>query len=192
MVAVNRADDGGAGGIRTIFDGAYTQKQNVSDFIDAIDPRDIPLLSMLGMGSEAGSAVAGADSLAFPCINPTHTWQSDELIPSKATLTGADTGAPFTTVTIGTTAVDYFNVGDLVELNGTYGEVDSISSSGGTLTIVLADGSAALAANAVGDIVYNLGSMRLDGSAFTTVYSSPDLGSSSNYTKIFHDAVSFS
>ncbi len=192
MVAVNRADDGGAGGIRTIFDGAYTQKQNVSDFIDAIDPRDIPLLSMLGMGSEAGSAVAGADSLAFPCINPTHTWQSDELIPSKATLTGADTGSPFTTITIGTTAVNYFNVGDLVELNGTYGEVDSISTSGGTLTIVLADGSAALAANAVGDVVYNLGSMRLDGSAFTTVYSSTDLGSSSNYTQIFHDAVSVS
>ena len=77
MVAVNRADDGAAGGMRTIFDSAYTQKQNVSEFIDAIDPRDIPLLSMLGMGSEAGTAVAGADSLAFPCINPTHTWQSD-------------------------------------------------------------------------------------------------------------------
>ena len=62
MVAVNRADDGAAGGMRTIFDSAYTQKQNVSEFIDAIDPRDIPLLSMLGMGSEAGTAVAGADS----------------------------------------------------------------------------------------------------------------------------------
>ena len=30
MVEVNRADDGAAGGMRTIFDSAYTQKQNVS------------------------------------------------------------------------------------------------------------------------------------------------------------------
>ena len=192
MVAVNRADDGAAGGMRTIFDSAYTQKQNVSEFIDAIDPRDIPLLSMLGMGSEAGTAVAGADSLAFPCINPTHTWQSDELIPSKATLTGADSGSPYTTVTVGTTAINYFNIGDLVELNGTYGEISAVNTSGGAFTIVEADGSASLAANAVGDVVYNLGSLRLDGSAFTTVYSSTDLTSSSNYTQIFHDAVSVS
>ena len=192
MVAVNRADDGAAGGMRTIFDSAYTQKQNVSEFIDAIDPRDIPLLSMLGMGSEAGTAVAGADSLAFPCINPTHTWQSDELIPSKATLTGADSGSPYTPVTVGTTAINYFNIGDLVELNGTYGEISAVNTSGGAFTIVEADGSASLAANAVGDVVYNLGSLRLDGSAFTTVYSSTDLTSSSNYTQIFHDAVSVS
>ena len=192
MVAVNRADDGAAGGMRTIFDSAYTQKQNVSDFIDAIDPRDIPLLSMLGMGTEAGTAVAGADSLAFPCINPTHTWQSDELIPSKATLTGADTSDPYTTVTVGTTAVNYFNIGDLVELNGTYGEISAVNTSGGSFTIVQADGSASLAANAVGDVVYNLGSLRLDGAAFTTVYSSTDLTSASNYTQIFHDAVSVS
>jgi len=192
MVAVNRAADGAAGGMRTIFDGAYTQKENVSEFIDAIDPRDIPLLSMLGMGSEAGSAVAGADSLAFPCINPTHTWQSDELIPSKATLEAGDSSSPYTTVDVGVVAVNYFNVGDLVELNGTYGEVKTISTSGGTFVIEAVEGSAALAANSANDVVYNLGSMRNDGAAFTTTYSSTDLTSASNYTQIFHDAVSVS
>ena len=192
MVGVNRADDGAVGGMRTIFDSAYTQKLNVSDFIDAIDPRDIPLLSMLGMGSEAGTAVAGADSLAFPCLNPTHTWQSDSLIPSQATLTGADSSDPYTTLEVGTTAINYFSPGDLVELNGAYGEVKTINTSAGTMVFEAVEGSATPAANAVGDVAYNLGSMRNDGDVFSTTYATTDLTSASNYTQIFHDAVSVS
>ena len=192
MVGVNRADDGAVGGMRTIFDSAYTQKLNVSDFIDAIDPRDIPLLSMLGMGSEAGTAVAGADSLAFPCLNPTHTWQSDSLIPSQATLTGADSSDPYTTLEVGTVAINYFSPGDLVELNGAYGEVKTINTSAGTMVFEAVEGSATPAANAVGDVAYNLGSMRNDGDVFSTTYATTDLTSASNYTQIFHDAVSVS
>jgi len=192
MVGVNRAADGAAGGMRTIFDSAYTQKLNVSDFIDAIDPRDIPLLSMLGMGSEAGTAVAGADSLAFPCLNPTHTWQSDSLIPSQASLTAADTSDPFTTIAVGTVAINYFNVGDLVELQGTYGEIKTISSSGGTFVIEGVEGSTTPATQVLPLTVYNLGSMRNDGDVFSNVYSTTDLTSAHNYTQIFHDAVSVS
>jgi len=198
MVAINRADDGGVGGMRTIFDSAYTQKQNVSEFIDAIDPRDIPLLSIMGMGTEAGSASAGADSMAFPCLNTTHTWQSDELIPSKATLTAGDSSAG-ETVTIGVVAVNYFNLNDIVTLNNvarTYGIVTGISTSAGTLTIAAADetedAAHGLGVNLTGQIVYNLGNLRTDGSAFSTTYSTTDLGTDFNYTQIFHDAVSVS
>ena len=138
MVTAFTGTDGASGGMRSIFDsGAYTTKQNVSEFIDAIDPRDIPLLSMLGMGAEAGSAVAGADSLSFPCLNTTHTWQSDELIPSQVLLTGSD-GSGGETLTVGTTSVNYFKIGDLINVGNvarTYGVVTAINTSGGTLTI---------------------------------------------------------
>jgi|TARA_R110000824_G_scaffold263546_1_gene452285 hypothetical protein len=194
MVSVITGTDGAAGGMRSIFDSAYTERLNVSEFIDAIDPRDIPLLSMLGMGSEAGSAVAGADSLAFPCINPTHTWQSDELIPSKVALNAADTSSPYTTIDVGTVAINYFKVGDLIELNGTYGEIDasSINTSAGTFTVTVVDGSAALVSQTLPSTVYNLGNLRLDGETFTNVYASTAVGSTHNYTQIFHDAVSVS
>ena len=199
MVTAFTGTDGASGGMRSIFDsGAYTTKQNVSEFIDAIDPRDIPLLSMLGMGSEAGSAVAGADSLAYPCLATTHTWQSDELIPSQVLLTGSD-GSGGETLTVGTTSVNYFKIGDLINVGNvarTYGVVTAINTSGGTLTIAAADetedAAHGLGVNESGQTIYNLGNLQADGATFSTVYNSTALGTDSNYTQIFHDAVSVS
>jgi len=199
MVTAFTGTDGASGGMRSIFDSsAYTQKQNVSEFIDAIDPRDIPLLSMLGMGDEAGSANAGADSLAYPCLNTTHTWQSDELIPSQVLLTGSDSSAG-ETLTVGTTSVNYFKIGDLINVGNvarTYGVVTAINTSAGTLTVAAADetedAAHGLGVNVTGQTIYNLGNLQADGATFSTVYNSTALGTDSNYTQIFHDAVSVS
>ncbi len=189
MVAVNV-------GMRTIFDGAYTTKQNISEFIDAIDPRDIPLLAILGWGSEAGSVSAGADTNAFPVLNTTHIWQSDELIPSQGVLTAAYTSGGLT-LTVGAVPELYFRVGDQVMVGDVHYEV-SVMNGDGTFDVVVADGSAD-ASHDDGSRWDHLGSLRLDGENFEAPQTdisgrtlSTDLGSASNFTQIFQDLVSVS
>lgn len=183
MVAVNV-------GMRTIFDSAYTERLNVSEFIDAIDPRDIPLLAILGWGSDAGSASAGADSLAFPCTNTTHTWQNDELIPSTGNLTSAYTSGGGT-ITVGTTEILYIKVDDMIMINDVQYIVDAVNTGAGTFDVTALEGFSD-ASHADGSKWYNMGSMRTDGQAFTSAFHSTDLSSTTNYTQIFHDGVSVS
>jgi hypothetical protein len=177
-------------GMRTIFDGSYTIKLNISDFIDAIDPRETPLLALLGWGSEAGTVSAGADSLAFPCISPTHTWLNDELIPASGTLTAGYTSGGGT-LTVGTTQVNYIKATDQLMVDDTHYLVTSINAGAGTVAVSVLDGSSD-ADHANGATWRNLGTVRLDGEAFTSTYLSTDLSSTSNYTQIFHEAVSVS
>ncbi len=181
MVAINS-------GMRTIYDGAYTERPNISEFIDAIDPRDIPLLSLLGMGSEAGAVSAGADTLAFPCLNTVHTWQNDQLIPANGTLTAGYTSGGLT-FTIGATQAPYVKVGDQIKVGEVHYEVTVVGAS--TWDVVLLDGvSDADAAN--GDVWSNLGTLRLDGADFSTAFLSTDLSTNQNFTQIFHEMVSVS
>jgi hypothetical protein len=86
------------------------------------------------------------------------------------------------------------NVGNVAR---TYGIVTAINTSAGTLTIAVAAESeegtpGALGNNVSGQTIYNLGNLQADGSTFSNVYNSTALGSDSNYTQIFHDAVSVS
>lgn len=180
MVSVNS-------GMRTIFDGSYTQKLNVSEFIDAIDPREIPLLAMLGWNID-GQVSSGADSLAFPCFNTTHTWQNDQLIPSEGTLGSAYTsGGGTLTFTTGQGA--YVKAGDYLKVNDVVYVVTAVSTDSVDVTVL--DGSSDANA-ASGDAWYNLGTLRLDGAAWSGVYQSTDLSSTSNYTQIFHEEVAVS
>lgn len=183
MVAINS-------GMRTIFDGAYTERQNISEFIDAIDPRDIPLLAMLGWGSDAGSVSAGADSLSFPCITTTYTWQNDQLVPKEGTLTASYTSGGGT-LTVGTTQVWYIKADDQLMVNNVHYIVTSINTGAGTVAVTVLDGSSD-ANHASGDRWMNLGQIRLDGADFATGFLSTDLSSTSNYTQIFHEIVSVS
>lgn len=174
-------------GMRTIFDGAYTEKQNVSDLIDAIDPRDIPFLSMLGWNN-TGSVASGVDTLAFPCFNTTHTWQNDQLIPSEGTLgAGYTSGGGTLTFTTGQGA--YVKAGDQLKVNNTYYEVASVSNDSVVVTVL--DGSAD-ANHDSGDKWINLGTLRLDGAGWRDTYQSTALSSTSNYTQIFHEEVAVS
>jgi hypothetical protein len=175
--------------MRTIFDGSYTQRLNVSEFIDAIDPRDTPLLAMLGMGGMAESASAGADTLAFPATNPIHTWQNDTLIPAQGTLDANYTSGGGI-LTLASEEEHYLKVGDQVMVNDTHYVVTGLNGDD-TIDVTVVQGSAD-ANHVTGDRWYNLGSLRLDGENFSTTYLSTDLTSMSNHTQIFHDIISIS
>lgn len=174
-------------GLRTIFDGSYTEKLNVSEFIDAIDPRDVPFLSMLGW-SNTGAVSSGADSLAFPCFNTTHTWQNDQLIPAEGTVGSAYTSGGGT-LTLDSGEGDYVKVGDQLKVNNVYYEVGGVS--GDDITVVVLDGSSD-DDHAVGDKWFNLGTLRLDGAGWRDTYQSTSLSSTSNFTQIFHEEVAVS
>lgn len=191
-------------GMRLIFDGSWTGKQNISEFIDMIDPRDIPLLAILGWGTEAGTVNSGQDSLAFPCLNTTHTWQSDELIPSQGVLTSGYTSGGGT-LTIGTTAELYWKVGDQILIDDVHYEV-TVLNGNGTIDVVVVDGSSD-ADHDNGSRWDNLGTLRTDGEEFASPQGttgsgtltqvalrnlSTDLVTVSNYTQIFQDIVSVS
>ncbi len=183
MVAVNV-------GMRTIYDSAYTERPNISEFIDAIDPRDIPLLALLGMGSEAATVSAGANSLAFPCLNTVHTWQNDQLVPSSGTLTASYTSGGLT-LTVGSTQQPYAKAGDQIRVGTAHYEV--ATSSGTTWVVVLLD-SATDSDHDNGTAWQNLGTLRLDGEAFQNknVFISTDLSTTANFTQIFNEVVSVS
>jgi len=175
-------------GMKWIGDGTYTKKLNVSELIDAIDPRDIPFLSILGWGTNDGRVSAGANSLAFPCIATTHTWQNDELIPTAGTL-GASYTSGGGTLTFTTGQGSYVKAGQQIMVGDVYYVVSSVSTD--SVVVDLVEGSSD-ASHDSGAAWYNLGTMRLDGEAFSTAYKSTALSSTSNYTQIFHETVAVS
>lgn len=175
-------------GMRTIFQGSYTERLNISEFIDGIDPRDTPLLGILGMGTEAGTVSAGADTLAFPCTNTLHTWQNDTLIPIQGTLASGYTSGGGT-LTFTTDEGDYVKAGDYIMVNEVYYVVTSVTNDSVDVTVVQGESDANAAS---GDRWYKLGTLRLDGEAFPTTYLSTDLTTTSNHTQIFSEAVSIS
>jgi len=174
-------------GMRTIFDGSYTQKENISEFIDAIDPRDIPFLAMLGWNN-TGAVSSGADSLAFPCFNTTHTWQNDQLIPSEGTL-GAGYTSGGGTLTVSTGEGSYIKIADQLKVGNVYYEVTGVSSD--SISVVVLDGSSD-ASHDNGTAWMNLGTLRLDGAGWRDTYQSTSLSTTSNYTQIFHEEVAVS
>lgn len=182
MVSVNE-------GMRTIFQGAYTEKLNVSEFIDSIDPRDIPFLAMLGWGTEAGSVSAGVDTLAFPCTRPQHTWQNDTLIPQQGTVGSAYTSGGGI-LTLAAEEEHYIRVGDQLLVNDVHYIVTGLNGDD-TIDVTVLSGSSD-ANHASGDRWYNLGSLRLDGETFPTDYLSTDITSDTNFTQIFTNAISVS
>lgn len=185
-------------GSRNIFSagtntGPTPMKQDISDVIDAIDPRDIPLLSVLGFGAEA-SAAAGADSLRFPCIQPVHSWLNDELIPSVSLVVSSSGGPPVTTVNVTTGEGTYFdgtaNAEDIIMIENGHYKVTTVATD--ALTVASLDGTSP-AAPAVGATIYIIGNASREGILSTehtfehTVTTQTD-----NYTQIFSDYVSVS
>ena len=161
-------------------------KLDISDVIDAIDPRDIPLLAVLGFGAEAGPA-AGADSLRFPCIQPQHSWLNDNLIPSISLVVSSTGGPPVTTVNVTTGEGNFFNADDIIMIENGHYTITSISTD--ALTVVALD-STTPAAPAVGATIYILGQASNDGALATSFQESSTVTTqTNNFTQIFFDVV---
>lgn len=167
-------------GSKTTFDDTSNFKVDISDAIEALDPRDTPCLARFGKSS-----------LRTPCIETTHYWLEDELIP-----TAAEVDAAYTSGTLnfnlrpvgaasGTDASTYFKVDDVLYITGQHYQVTSIASNLVYVRLL----SSADAAKSVGDKVYNLGTAATEGSVARVVGEWTTLDKPYNYTQIFKDEV---
>ena len=173
--------------------GMSQMKENIVDVIDAIDPRDIPLLSVLGFGQEA-SASAGADSLKFPCIQPQHTWLNDQLIPSVSLVVSSSGGPPVTSVVVtageGTLFDGTANAEDIIMIENGHYKVTAVSTD--TLTVAALDATSP-AAPANGATIYIIGNASKEAILATDLtFESTVTTSTSNFTQIFSDIVQVS
>lgn len=147
---------------------------DMADVIDAMDPRDIPFLDLIGLSS-----------LRKPCTSTQHSWLNDELIPTQGTISAAYTSGD-NSITVGSTANDYYEANDIVLVEDTHYRVTTVNST--TLTVSLV--STSDASHADGSTIYNLGPAALDGVSAATTMNYTDIWSETNYTQIFEDSVS--
>lgn len=173
--------------------GPNPVKEDISDVIDAIDPRDTPMLAMLGWANEA-SASTGADSLRFPCIQPQHTWLNDELIPSVSAVASSSGGPPVTSIVVTTGEGVYFdgtaNAEDIIMVENAHYKVTGVSTD--TLTVAALDGESP-AAPATGATIYIIGNASKEGIlASDLTFEHTVTTQTVNYTQIFSDLVQVS
>ena len=166
---------------------------DIADTLDAIDPRDLPLLSLLGwpkVAPKEKGAAKGADTLSNKCTQTTHTWLNDELKPNTFVLTAAYTaGDP--TITIGTTTVEYVNVHDRLMIGGAHFRVTAVDTGAGTVSIALLPGATDAAA-ANGATVRRLGNANVEAKVAEIGGEVPDPTQTSNYTQNIDDRVTIS
>ena len=165
---------------------------NIAETLDAIDPRDIPFLSMLGWPKvapkDAGGA-AGADSLSFECTEELHTWLNDELIPNSFKLNAAYTAGDGQ-LDLGTTIIKYVQTDDiLMSQSGVDFQITDFNDTTGIATVSVVSGStdANIAAN---EIVHRLGNANIEGATGTIGGQTPDPTQTSNNVQHIDDEVS--
>ena len=174
-------------GIQAQGDGIATKRQNIVEAIDAMDPRDIPFLARKGWGTEAGSVMSGVDSLSKPCIDTTYTWQNDQLIPYKTTLSSAYAAADGVLAVATDTGV-YFRVGEHLMAatlgNATVWEITGINGDSLSVTVLQGDN-----AHATSTEVVSMGIPQIEGRTFNVNARWTPVGTDFNYTQIFNDEV---
>lgn len=126
----------------SFFDASAGLKINIAETLDAIDPRDLAFLSLLGWAKVAPKergAAKGANSLSFPCTEIKHEWLNDELDPTIIPLTSAYT-AGSGTLTFGTTTIKYLAVDDILMADDVQWRVTAVNDGAGTCSVVLLTG----------------------------------------------------
>ena len=125
---------------------------NIADTLDAIDPRELAFLSLLGwpkVSPKERGAARGANTLQFPCTEVTHTWLNDALDPTLIPLNAAYT-AGSGTLNFGTTTINYISVDDLLMADDVQWRVTAVDAAAGTCSVSLLAGlTDANVANAV-------------------------------------------
>ncbi len=161
-------------------------KLNTEDRINEVDPRDTPMLRILGWSEDApGNAAAmGANSLSFECFEKVHTWNNDELVPSESLLAANYTQTLAFTVTTG--EGPFFLEDDVVAV------VDDPSTitmyrvtdvTGDVLTVALLSASDNNADT--GDKIIKYGNARIDGDVFDILGRQTTISQTQNFTQIF-------
>lgn len=175
-------------GIVNPYQGTTTLRQNIVENIDAIDPRDTPLLAAKGWSLEAGASM-GADSLSRDCIQQTYQWQNDQLVPNATTLGAAYTSGD-ATMTLATGTAAYFKAGEvLVIATGasiTHFRILSVPATGDVLSVEVLNGAAT---HVNGSAVQSLGVPRILGRQADTEGTFVSITLDTNFTQIWSDTA---
>mgnify|MGYP001619515872 CR=1 FL=1 len=171
-------------------EGTSTLRQNIVEAIDAIDPRDTPLLSTKGFSAEKGMAAAGADSLSKPCVQPTYTWQNDALIPLRTRVRTAYASGDVT-IAVTTSTADYFRIDEILvatSANGTtHWRITAVDLTNDILSVTVLNNDQA---HAVDTDIFSIGRPRVDGTQADVTGDVTTIGADDNYTEIFQDTAS--
>ncbi len=170
----------------TTYDLTVGEKIDMDELIYMISPVDSPLIN--GVASDGRQILASS-----PTTETTFKWMDEELLLPRAAASAvnASTGTGVTTVTVSTTDIYKFQVGDLLTVmdEGTAQHaavllVDSLVTGTGVMTVSGWANHAVQTAIAVGDIVTCLGTALAEGSDPGTARSA-DRTQRLNYTQIF-------
>lgn len=180
----------------TLFDSYYdttAQKKVITDAIDIIDPRDVPVIKYFGLDGSPGK---------FDIVNWPGTkvyWLQDSLSTITTEL-GSSWASDWTSLVVATGYGKYFKPGDLIKVYGTVSgtyennivRVSSISSD--TLTVDPDyDGSNPTGTVASsGSTVKLIGSARTEGEDADYERAATSISSDYNYTQIFQDDLKIS
>ena len=188
-------------GIRTSYSGAsysvnplVPQKRAIADFIDMIDPRDVPLLKYLGISDKGVGGTSKASK--FRLLNWPQTqyqWLNDTLAPLTTTLSAAATLATATagaTATVVMTDATTVRAGDVLAIGTELIHVNSFvaSSKAATISRVYGGTTNTMATNASVEIVSRA---RNEGADSDTDYTT-QVADAYNYTQIFQAEVKVS
>lgn len=170
----------------TTYDLTVGQKIDMDELIYMISPVDSPLIN--GVASDGRQILASSGT-----TETTFKWMDEELLLPRAAASAvnASQGTSVTTVTVSTTDIYKFQVGDLLTImdegtaqHGAVLLVDSLVLSTGVMTVSGWANHGDQTAIAVGDIVTCLGTALAEGSDPGTARSA-DRTIRSNYTQIF-------
>lgn len=170
-----------ATGMRTSYTDTTPQKRVVTDLIQNIDPRDIPLISYLGLDNQSKFRFVNFPSTKIE-------WLEDTLSPTSTTvdeaLDGSETG-----VDVAAGTGQYFQPGTVFKVDDEKMWVSSVSTD--TLTVIRGWGGSTATTHNSGATAEILFTARLEGDesddGHTTTLSAPY-----NYSQIFHKEIKVS
>lgn len=170
-------------------DNSGTLRQQLTEELDAIDPRDTPFLAYKGWSMDAGASM-GADSLPDVCNQQTFTWQNDQLIPNSTTLGAAYTSGA-ATLTVATGTGGYYRANEILVLNsaGNTTHLRVLATPAAGIDALSVTAIANDANHASGTTVTSLGIPEAPGAQAPTDGRTVAPGSDFNYTQIYMDTA---
>lgn len=162
------------------YSNTVPQKRTLTDRIILASPYDVTTILRLGTDNAMKFALVN-----WP--NRTYEWLEDQYPARSATLNDAtNITNSTTTTTVAVNTVARFQVGDVVDIDGEYLHVTSIS--GGTLTVVRGFGGTTQATHASTATAYIRFTARLEG-ADSSASPTEEVSSTTNCTQIFHKEI---
>ena len=168
-----------ATGMRTSLTDTTNQKRVISDVIKNIDPRDVPLIWLLGLDNEKKFQLQNFPSAKIEWLEDTDNPIADQLAEA---LDNSETGVDVDNAT-------YFHVGDIIQVDDEQMWVSAIAAP--TLTVTRGFGGTTAATHDDDSPVYIRSNARLEGAESTDSYTTT-LTNPYNYAQTMHEEIKVS